>query len=151
MPRTLSSRLQSDSADASTSQSEGGSNRRNWNHEETIFFLELLLEVKRDGRLNTTKAANLREVLNDRTPLLVDEFPGRQWGKKSVENRYHVKGYWRAFCYAADESGTSYNPDNGKLPMIKQNEGKGLGSLCSPWPGSYQLGHHKLAAVTKQL
>ncbi|ETS02711.1 hypothetical protein M419DRAFT_97673 [Trichoderma reesei RUT C-30] len=95
-----------------------------WSDQQTLFFLSLLLEARRQHLLESTKTKYLREGLQTLIPRMVQRFPGRPWEIRTLENKYqYLKKYWRVFAAAEKISGTSYDPATGKLSMSEQNEG----------------------------
>lgn len=107
--------------DLSQSDSQRTSNR--WSSSQTLSLLGLLLEARREGRLNSIKKTSLRLAFKYLLVQLQTLHPERHWELKTVENKYQdVKNFWRVFREADGTSGTTYDADTGRLKMSKQNE-----------------------------
>lgn len=71
---------------------------RRWTLEQSRFFLKLLFEAQRKGKLNSSKPASWRSSFNSFAHNLSAEFWQRKWSSRVVESRYNnLRTYWRIF------------------------------------------------------
>lgn len=89
-----------------------------------MFFLEQLLEARRDGSLNNSKETLIRMALEGILPLMQEAFPSiSTWSVAVLTNRHMViRDYWRAFLDAYNMPGVSFDKESGMLIMPEEKK-----------------------------
>lgn len=94
-----------------------------WSTDQALFFIDELCIATRDGKLNSTKESIKRGVWDTLEVVFREQWPDAVWDAKVFEGKLRqIRDFWRVFREILESSGTSYNPDTGKVSVSRQNE-----------------------------
>jgi hypothetical protein len=135
---------ESETQASSSTQVARRSGGHTWHDEHAMFFLEMLLQARRDGALNNLKENLLRSAFQGILPLMEAKFDGiTTWSIQVLVNRHrYVRDYWRTFLEALGTSGTDFDKVSGMLTMepdrkdqfLKSHKRYGKKVLTQPLP-----------------
>ncbi|KAF5690379.1 7TM serpentine receptor class sx (Srsx) [Fusarium denticulatum] len=123
-PRTVRPSLQPDASSqpppsSQLPSSQSTSNR--WTTQQHFFFMDLLLEARRDQRLNSKKKAVLKPVFESFVASLAEEFPAVKWDLRRVESRYTaMRDKYRVYLDMRNMTGMTENAEEGKVTISRQ-------------------------------
>ncbi|KAI7762989.1 hypothetical protein LZL87_011132 [Fusarium oxysporum] len=119
-PRVVWPSLQPD-ASSQPPSSQSTSNR--WSSEQHFLYMELLLEAKRDQRLNSKKKAVLKPVFESFIAPLEEAFPAIKWDYRRVESRFTVvRDNYRVYQDMVNMTGSTEITEEGRVTISRQQE-----------------------------
>ncbi|EXA29175.1 hypothetical protein FOVG_19291 [Fusarium oxysporum f. sp. pisi HDV247] len=109
-------------ATASASQNRNTRGWR-WSDDQILYFLELLLAARRQGKLRITKNKHIYLVLTGFLQYFSRRWPEVQWTTRTLSNRLTLeKRFWRAFRDAVSRSETAFDEESARIITTEENQ-----------------------------
>lgn len=103
-----------------------------WSEEQEMYFLERLLDARRQGKLKVKKGSTYKMLFKTFVPGFQRRWPDARWAPRMMTTKLtQIRTFWRAFKDIERYSGTHYEYDTGLLSMSEDDE-----SLCLERYGS---------------